>query len=924
MSTATLTPPEVETEPAAIPDLPEEATAASGPPLSTCGSALLATLAFAWVAGCVFDGLLPRVVAVAGAILGVGAVLGSTRTRRPSLTQYAGAGAAVMAGALLAVSFAGGDANLPALVVEALQGGGLGQPPVAFDPGWRFLLFVTTALLGQATAGLALALGRPRIAAVLAVPFVVGGALLQPPDTEVVATLVALLLLIASLAVSFGADLAAQGATSGSFELRRLGRGALALVLLGGAMFGVAQVGFLFPPPADDEIVPPMRPPPPPPTVDRVLFTVSAPRPAPWRLGTLDVYDGTAWLTPPFDPSAQVAVDGAIPSGLAGDTRGEISENRFAARIELGDLAGKTLPGLANPTAVRGGPQVEYDPRTQMLRTAGVRPAPGTTYEVEAVAPPTGDELSVAGPPGPAVLPFLEVPTAPAEVTALLADAPPEPFARLQFVRSAYFAQVVAAGAGNPVDVPPRRVAEILTGEEATPYEITAAEVLLARWAGIPARLGYGWFGGEEAGPGTWEIRPKHGATWLEAHFEGAGWVPIVGTPPRAKASTSSAPRNEDPSVRPTEELALLVYVPIELASVQLGYVLARHYFLTALPFLLAGGLAVAFYPGVVKTLRRTARRRAAHRLGARARIAAAYAELRDGVTDLRIAGPAVSPLDLLDHVEPDAEHRELAWLVTRSLWGDLRRDIEPGDVEAAEVMSRSVLRRLRSAQSALSRVASVASRASLADPWTDELPTLWRGGRARSGVRLAVAAGLVVALGAVGFVALPREEARPRPPALSEEVVPAEIGGVRFQRETEAESAFTEADEPVAIDGRVYSLRQGDVVQGSLQVAQLDPEFDTRSPEVRDQVLSGLGDGRLRPARIGEERVFRLVQAEQTLLLAFLPGGHTYFLMAVRPEYAEAERLFGAVLAFARGERDAELRPADVPVPDPRRGSAP
>lgn len=902
---------------------PDQERAAPAPTGLTCASALLATMAFGWVAGSVFAGILARIVAVSAAVFGVGVVYLSTRTRKPSLVQYTGAGAAVVVGALIAVTFTGQGADLASLVLESLRGGGLGQPPLAFDPGWRFLLFVTVALLGEAGAGLALSLNRPRAAALVALPFVVGGSLLQSSETEIAATLVALLLLVGSLALSFGADLAAQGAGSGSFEARRLARGAAALGVLGALLFGTAQIGFLFPPPAAEQVVPPMRPPPPPPAADRVLFTVSADRATPWRLGTLDVYDGTAWLTPPFDVSSLMPVDGEIPRGLDGDTVGALPEPAITARVELSDLPGKTLPGLANPLAVHGGPQVEYDPRTQMLRTAGVRPPQGTTYEVVASAPPTGEALSQAGPPGAAVVPFLEVPPAPPEIAAILAEAPVELFARLQHVRTAYFAEVVAAGSGNPVDVPPRRVVEMLAGQEATPYEITAGEVLLARWAGVPARIGYGWFGGEETEPGTWEIRPKHGATWLEAHFEGAGWVPIVGTPPRAKPSTAAGERNDDPSVRPTDELALLVYVPVELSSVQLAYVLARHYVLVALPYIVLLALLATFYPALVKTARRTARRRAAARLGASARIAAAYAELRDGVTDLGIAPPALSPLELVERVEPDAEHTELAWLVTRSLWGDLSRDVRPEDMEAAEVMSRSVSRRLRSAQPALTRVAALASRASLTNPWTDELPTMWRRSASRRTVRRALIAGTAVVLMAALVASLPSAPARRVPAALPERVVPESIGDIRFVREEDAESAFHEdAERPLATEGLVYSLREGDVVQGSLQVARLDPRFDTRSPRIRDQILSGLGNGRLRPARIGEERVFRLEQAEQTLLLSFAPNGQVYYLMAARRDFTEAERVFTSALGFTRGETAAELRPPDVPVPDPRRGS--
>ena len=896
------------------PEEPVEAPVGTG---LTCMSALLATASFGWIAGSVFQGVTPRLVGLLAAVLGVGVVLLSTRVRRPSLVQYAGAGLAVVVGALLVAPYAGGGADLPSLVVEALRGGGLGQPPVAFDPGWRFLLCIAVALLGQTSAGLALAYGRPRVAAAVVLPFVIGGSLLQPPSSELSGTLVALLLLVASMAVSYGADLAADGAGSGGFELRRLARGAGALVVLGGLLSGASHVGFLFPPPSAQAVVPPMRPPTPPPAKDRVLFTVTADRPMTWRLGTLDVYRKTAWLTPPYDVSSLVAVNGSVRS-TAKDTRGPLptAQGSTIVRYTLGDYSSKALPGAADPLAVRG-KGIVYDPRTQALRTLGTRFGSGTSYVVTVPPVPTGAALTNAGPPPAAVQQFLEAPAPPPEITALLADAPTNLFARLQFVRRAYFAKVIAAGAGNPLDVPPSRVVEMLQGKEASPYEITAGEALLARWAGVPARIGYGWYGGQPTkDAGTVEIRPRNGATWLEAYFQGSGWVPIVGTPPRAKSSLRPGQRNNDPSVRPTDELALVVYAPVKLRSFRLAYVVVRYYALRALPVGLLALLVLVFYPGAVKAVRRMLRRRAARRLGPPARIAASYAELRDLATDLNIGGPTLSPLELVDRVADDPEHRELAWLVTRALWGDLGRDVQQADVDAAEEMSRSVAKRLRQAQPAFARLASISSRASLADPWTRELPTLWRRHRRPRAIPV-VAGAVVIALAVAAVLTRGDSAVKNTPVRLPDRAAPAAIGDIRLVRETETESALRGT---LATDGRVFSLRQRDVIQGSLQITALGSATDTRSPRVRDELVSGFSGGRFRPARIGEERVYRLDLPEQTLLLSFTPDGHSYYLLVARAAYTGAEQFFAAVLAYSRGERENVV--TAVPVPDPRRGS--
>lgn len=886
----------------------------------TCAAALLAALSFGWLAGSAFAGPLARLVGVAGAVVGVAAAYASTRSSRPSLVQYAGAALAVVLGALLVLPDATAGTSALGLVEEAVRGGGLGDPPVAFDPGWRPLLLIATALLGEAAAALALALRSPRAATGVAVPFVVGAALLQPPGGELTGTLVALLLLLASLVVSLGADLAAEGASSGGFELRRLARGAGALAVIGALLAGASQVGFLFPSTTSEDVVPPMRPPRTPPGPDRVLFTVTADAPMTWRLGTLDVYRDGAWMTPPFDPARQVDLAGDVPTTAPGETRGPLPTGRTTTvRYSLQGLTGKSLPGTADPRAVRGLSGVQYDPRTQGLRTTGTRLRAGTAYDVVTSLPPTGATLSAAGPAAPQVQEYLEVPPPPPEVVRLLTQAPEQPFARLQFVREALFANVVAAGAGDPIDLSPERAAEVLAGDDATPYEITATEALLARWAGVPSRLGYGWFGGDRTS-GGFEIRPKHGATWLEAHFTGVGWVPIVGTPPQARTSLSNTDKNADPSVQASKELALVVYVPVRLSTVQLLYLEARYYAVRVLPVALLLALAVALVAPAAKLVRRLRRRRTALRAGPVVRVAAAYAELRDVVTDLSIAGPAVSPLELLERVEPDDEHTELAWLVTRAVWGDLRDALAADDVTAAEELSRSVTRRLRRAQQAFSRISAALSRASLREPWTRELPNGWA--RAPRWV-LPTAAGTVVAvLASVVAVAVTRDEPPPAAPvALPNAVAPASVGDVELVREADAEQAFVRARATsLAGDGRVLSLRQGDVVQGSLQVVGLVAEADTRDRRTRQEVLQGLGRGRFEPGRLGEERVFRIVLPEQRLLLAFDPDGRGYSLMVTRAAFTQADAVFAAVLAFRRGERPGTI--VDVPVPDPRRGS--
>lgn len=725
--------PLVATPAAAPPDLtrPDPGPAPVEPaahPGRSLVVALLAAAAAAWMCGGVFVGPLARLVAVLAAGVGVGGVAFATRRNRLVL-QYLLVPAGFVFGyavAILLPNATGVTGTVPQLVRAAISNGGLAEPPIPFDPGWRFLIVVLMVFVGAAAASVATAAGRPRLGVLVPLPVVIAAALEQPSGQELLSGAVALVLLIAALLVSFTAELAEGsegGGLSRAFELRQLGRGAAAMVAVLVVLGGLSQASLLFPNPRDPAQAKPMKPQVQPLTAvkDRPLFEVRSRLAGPWRLGVLDGYDGSAWLLPPFDPSRVVDIgsDGAVP----GPARATVP-----ADFTIRDLGGFTLPAPVSPRRIDGARgDVGFDPRTQVFRTRRGAAGQGFDYRVDAARPLTGAELRAAGAgvvPSD-IQPFRQVPDPPVQVEQLLASAPTNPFERVQALRAALYAKVVAAGSGVPVDVTPARVVQMLDGAEATPFEIVAAEALLARWSGLPSRIGYGFNGGTSVTGGR-EFRPRDGANWLEVYLGDAGWVAILGTPPKARSSLNADPKNSQPTIRPSDELTLQVYLPIKNDNPLQFFQIARYWVQVASPFLLGLVLLLVVFAYPLKLWRSVLRRRWARQLAPGAQIAVAYAELRDVAIDFGIGSPAATPLEFLSATVDDDEHAELAWLVTRCLWGDLVRDLRQDDAEAASVLSASLRRRMAAAQPAGARVSAAVSRSSLRRPYDRGIPNPW------------------------------------------------------------------------------------------------------------------------------------------------------------------------------------------------------
>src|SRR5207248_9886183 len=132
-----------------------------------------------------------------------------SRQRRTAV-QYLLVPAAFLLGYLAAVvlpNATDAKGTVPHLVRAAIRNGGLPQPPVPFDPGWRFLAVALVVLVGGAAASLGTGLRRPRLAVLVPVPVVVAAALNQPKGRELASGAVAVVLLVGALMAAFTAEL---------------------------------------------------------------------------------------------------------------------------------------------------------------------------------------------------------------------------------------------------------------------------------------------------------------------------------------------------------------------------------------------------------------------------------------------------------------------------------------------------------------------------------------------------------------------------------------------------------------------------------------------------------------------------------------------------------------------------------------------
>jgi hypothetical protein len=246
--------------------------------------------------------------------------------------------------------------------------------------------------------------------------------------------------------------------------------------------------------------------------------------------------------------------------------------------------------------------------------------------------------------------------------------------------------------------------------------------------------------------------------------------------------------------------------------------------------------------------------------------------------------------------------------------------------VEAAERMARSVLRRIDRGQTGTNRLLAWTSRASLRDPWTREVPNAWpqRSGR-RSALawlrlpfvrlrrtRAATAAAAVAAVFLLGACA-PGPAPAEAPVAYPDPLLPPTVLGMPVERQPHVEGEYDKPGRAGLVEeGRVFTVRDGGTVQGSIQVAVLKADVNGRSRDVQEGVERGLGSaGGFRTVRFGTVRLRVLDTAEQRVFLWFPPDRNVMELFVMRKTFANADEF---VLEVIRHQRTASKGAAEPP----------
>lgn len=410
---------------------------------------------------------------------------------------------------------------------------------------------------------------------------------------------------------------------------------------------------------------------------ERRLFTVSG-TVFPLHLAVLEEYDGAAWSA----PSAFRPLGEATAALAPGDRRAEAS-----TRVTLVDLPRPWLPVVGSPTDVDSASALVdadsgsvIDPRAR----AGLTVTARGTVDAPDEAGALGGGLPAAS-SVPLLLATPGLPESLRSYAEAAVEGADSPFARAKAVEAAVRGTRTVdpeAPGGSSY----RRVETFLLGGRGVPgaqagtsEQFATSFAVLARAVGLPTRVVVGFTPGSASGgtgesgsPGSAAERTVHGRdalAWPEVYFTGAGWVPFSPTPSVASLGPDVTDQAPIPTASPTPAATPSTAVTVEVSRPGTG---ARAGGGSLAPVVLGAVLVavLALAPLVALAALRARRRSGLRDAGA----AGAWAQLLDvaALADLR-SGPGQDARELataLDLTAGSADASAVLAEAERAVWG--------------------------------------------------------------------------------------------------------------------------------------------------------------------------------------------------------------------------------------------------------------
>lgn len=258
------------------------------------------------------------------------------------------------------------------------------------------------------------------------------------------------------------------------------------------------------------------------------LFQVTSELTGPWRVGALTTDESGRWTI--VAPDAETASPGTMQRPMR------------ATFTVFDKWPNRSLPSLSNGVIAESDQQLRVAPNSDSLLFSS-SPRWPVTYTIESVRLPTVAELQKGVITATNdMAPYFERPAIPTHVGQALGQFQQgSAWDRFDGWRNWVLDNVESINLGRVVPTPANDLDDMVRRLEATPFGLVALQVIGARWLGVPARIAFGFDGGDRTPvENTRVVAEKNAITYVEIHFDDLGWVPVVGTPRRADGDRCS------------------------------------------------------------------------------------------------------------------------------------------------------------------------------------------------------------------------------------------------------------------------------------------------------------------------------------------------------------------------------------------------